>query len=116
MGRVISKKNSKRIFRMGKRTVIAPSQAYEVWELQAKMALKRQSRGEKFVGVPLRIECVFQIKGKYHVDVDNSFTSICDLLQVAGIIDDDDWVVEAVLKKQTGCGDFSTQISIQALG
>ena len=114
--RVISKKNSKRLIMRGGRKFFVPSEAFERFKQDANASFYQQCNGKlpKIKG-PVRIDCIFYIKGAYKVDVDNLYTSILDVLQNCGIIEDDNFVLEGYLKKIPGYTDWHTDIVIEEL-
>ena len=87
-GRPASKKNSKQIFRVGNRTIIAPSTAYTRFEKYALEQLLPYRAKGTFTG-PIRVVYYFYQLGRLSQDVDNAMASINDVLQKSGIIDDD---------------------------
>jgi Holliday junction resolvase RusA-like endonuclease len=102
-----SKKNSRRNFGH----VSLPSKAYEVFHESAMWQLKKVKA--KFVG-PIAVTYNFVQKGKMHQDIDNAICSINDVLQDAGIIDDDDNIVSGSFNKESG-KDWKTTIEIVKL-
>ena len=110
-GRVISKKNSKQIFR--NRYTGAPfiksSDAYAGFGDDALRQL--QTCQACFFG-KVRIDYVFEIKGQMRIDVDNAMASINDILQKAGVIDDDNNVVKGSFEKVNGMNDWTTYVEI----
>ncbi len=111
IGRVISKKNSKRIVTnrySGKRMVLS-SKAYERFKEDALTQLLTVK--EKFKG-KVHIDYIFNIKGKMRIDLDNAIASINDILQDAGIIEDDNLIVSIEAKKIQGCTEWTTYLKI----
>lgn len=119
-GRVISKKNSKRIvsnYRTGRAFLIS-SKGYEsfkddaVADLTAQMyQLKTQGHDFPLAG-PYKLTCNFLLKGKSTTDLDNMLASVCDILQDAGIIDDDKDVLELHATKKNNAPDYKTTVVI----
>jgi len=93
-GRPASKKNSRRNFGH----ISLPSKAYERFHEDALWQLKKVK--ERFTG-PVEVKYDFYQKGKLSQDVDNAITSINDVLQDAGIIDNDTHITEGYFRKQS---------------
>jgi len=108
LGRPISKKNSRRNFHR----VSLPSIAFVKFE---KYALE-QLRGykQKFEG-PIIVSYTFYMKGKLDSDFDNMIGGINDILQDAGIIDNDKNIIMGSFLKVAGCPDWSTELNIKAV-
>ena len=126
-GRFIAKKNSRRSLknrRTGK-MFSAPSEAFEAYKVSAIRQIKNQTRKQiryevnlldtadligrvsapqKLCEVPppYRVDYLFNVKGKGRIDVDNAMASINDILQEAGIIDDDTNILEGFFEKSMG--------------
>lgn len=113
VGRPISKKNSKRMFVRGNRPVLLPSLAFEQFKMDAMYQL--MSGGKiATINTPVLVKCEFFTKGRIKADGDNLFTSILDILQDAGILADDDLVMEGVWIKHPGQKEFSTIVTIES--
>lgn len=110
IGRPISKKNSRRIFRRGERIINLPSEAFEIFEEDTLWQLKKYS--EKHKGAVV-VNFTFQVKGKMTSDLDNMITSILDILEKAEIIDNDKNVVGVNAIKCGGFKDWVTIIEIK---
>lgn len=100
LGRVPSKKNSKRPFIRNGRIMLFPSKDYVAWH---KDALKQVTRGQKMpqdasYAVDVTIYPPDRIKG----DLTNKAESILDLLVDAGVIADDNWFVVHNVKLSFG--------------
>lgn len=108
-GRPISKKNSKQIYKVGGRTIVASSKAYKKFESDA---LNQLGESKNTIVNLCTVDYTFYIKGKYHVDLDNLIAGINDILQKAKIIKDDDLISTINARKIGGCGGWSTKISI----
>jgi len=111
-GRVISKKNSKQIFRAGGRTIISTSKAYKTWHEATLWQLKASKRPPTPLDGPLTLTIYFYLKGKIDADLDNLTASICDVLTDAEIIADDKHITELHLFKRSGAPEFSTSLEI----
>ena len=91
-GRIPSKKNSKKVFVVNGRLVIAPSSEHAKWERDAKKQLSLQSQaGTKLFGDVITIK-IFA-PDRRASDLTNKAESIMDLLVACGHIDDDNWFV-----------------------
>jgi len=108
-GRVIAKKNSRQIGYRGGRMVNFPSKRYEEFKETALWQLKRIKDKLK---PPYDVRYIFYIKGKMDADLDNLIASINDILQEAGIIENDRLIHEMEAKKVMGGKDFKTTIEI----
>lgn len=112
-GRPASKKNSRRIF--GK--VSLPSVAYERFQAEAVLQIREEmhKKGWTKISIPVRIDYVFFQKGRMRQDVDNAMGSVNDVLQDAGLIQDDNLIVKGTFEKIGGCPNWSTYITIRNL-
>jgi len=109
-GRVISKKNSRRHFR-NRRTggrIVMPSEAY----MEFKEDALAQICGFPGLKPPYGINYRFEMKGKGATDVDNMMASINDILQDAGIIEDDKHVITGGFDKVLESKDYKTILQI----
>jgi Holliday junction resolvase RusA-like endonuclease len=68
----------------------------------------------KFTG-PVKIVYLFRRKGNYSQDVDNAICSINDILQDAGIIDDDKNIISGTFNVVQNNPEWSTLITIDSL-
>lgn len=101
--RPISKKNSKRWLMRGRRPFLIPSEAYTKFEKEALNEIRGQIPiGFETFNEQVFVDYKFQIKGNYHVDVDNLVSGINDILQKAGIILDDDLITGGAFLKGKG--------------
>ena len=85
-GNTPSKKNQRQMFVKNGRMINIPSKRYKEWHDQAMWQLK----GVKKLKPPYEITTVFWFKDKRRKDLDNAQSSVLDLLQDVGIIEDDD--------------------------
>lgn len=85
-GQVPAKKNSRQCFVKNGRMINIPSQRYKDWHTQAMAQLN----GFGSLKPPYELVCKFYFKDKRPRDLDNALASVCDLLQDAGIIENDD--------------------------
>jgi Holliday junction resolvase RusA-like endonuclease len=88
LGRVPSKKNSKRIGVAGGRPRIFSSDDYLSWEEEQ---LYRLRNVKARVRSPFKMFVEFYAPNRIPGDCSNKFESIADLLVKAGIIPDDNW-------------------------
>lgn len=86
-GRIPSKKNSKRVFRSGGRTVVASSRNHNIWHRKAFFEIKEQ-KARPMTG-PLSVKMTFWLPDNRKSDLTNKAESVMDLLVDAGIIEDD---------------------------
>ena len=98
LGKIPSKKNSKRIICRGKFPKVLPSELYVAWH-KAQMLLIAPKRPKR----PLE-RCFITIRyfapDKRTADLDNKNSSICDLLKDAGYVQDDNWFVISKLSSE----------------
>lgn len=114
IGRVASKKNSKQIVfnRKTHKPFIKSSKAFEGFE---QMALWQLKRYKSVFTTPVRIHYRFELKGKESIDADNAQASINDVLQKAGILDNDKLVRAGSFEMVYGCKDHQTFLEIETL-
>lgn len=111
-GRPISKKNAKRIIPHKGRHIIISSKQYLAFEQEA---LKQLSHYQERYSGPVEIGYLFEMKGKLTTDLDNAIAGINDVLQKAGIIDDDKNVVRIHAEKYQGFADWRTHVTITSI-
>ena len=110
-GRPIVKKNRMRIVSHGGRSFPIPSKAYKTFEADAVPQILQQTKGKKFQG-RLILSLKFYIKGKHHVDLDNLISSLCDVLQEAGTVPDDDQI-DSITAIKMSSSEWKTEINLQ---
>ncbi len=110
-GRVASLKNSKRVVRVGGRTIVLPSKAHEKF-LALALPQLIPSRPRVPFDFPYTLHIIFHLKGKLDADVDNLSCSIGDLLMSAAIVADDKQCIKLVAEKRAGGKDFMTEIEV----
>jgi len=103
--RPCSKKNSRRNYGH----ISLPSLGFERFRESALWQLKKY---KIYVNEPVTINYVFYQKGKLKQDVDNAIASINDVLQDAGIIENDDLIFAGHFQKIQGAPDWKTEIEI----
>lgn len=86
-GSVPSKKNQRQVFVKNGRMINIPSKRYKAWHDDAMSQLE----GFGSLKPPYEIIMVFWMKDKRKCDLDNKMASVLDLLQDAGVIEDDCW-------------------------
>ena len=87
-GNPVTKKNSQRIIRLGNgRTIIKPSDAYEVYEKTAGYFL--QPRPQSPIDYPVNVCCTYYMKTRRRVDALNLCEATDDILVGYGILADD---------------------------
>jgi len=74
-------------------------------------ALKQIVRG-KHIDPPYHIDFVFEMKGKLDTDIDNMIAGISDILQEAGVLEDDKLILSLSARKIPACKDWKTTILI----
>lgn len=91
-GIIPSKKNSKRIIRVGNKRRIISSKQYINWE-NKHMDLLAQVSADIVnpINTPCKITVQFEVATKRKFDLSNKFESIADLLVKAQILKDDNW-------------------------
>lgn len=84
--------------------------SYKKWEKSAVEQLQSVPQAHKG---ELKVTYVFQMKGKYKVDLDNLIVGINDVLQAANVIENDDSITEIKAKKLGGFDDWTTYVIIE---
>lgn len=110
-GTVPAKKNSRINTRSGRSF---PSRRYTEWHEQASLEILSQGI-QRFTRV--RMTIVFQFRTNRRTDLDNKLSSILDLFQDLGILEDDRWQVvpEIAMSASLGKEDI-TLIMLEELG
>lgn len=112
-GRPISKKNSRRFIPSRKRGILSlPSESYEHFAESAGWQLKTVKT--RFT-LPVSIAYVFEMKGHLDADVDNLIAGVNDILQRAGIIENDSLIYEGSFAKFHGAEAWRTRLTIREL-
>ena len=109
-GRPASKKNNRRNFR----NVSLPSEAYVKFNKSALEQLRGKQPDVPYAGDVI-VELEQHIKGKYKQDSDNFVSSIFDVLMDAGVLADDDQVVEHHAYKHRGAKDWRSEIHVVSI-
>lgn len=89
-GEVPSKKNSRIITKSRK---LIPSSTFTRWHSDALLMLRAQASGIKPCSSPIKVAVEFHHADKVRRDSDNQLSSVLDLLQDAGIIENDCWQI-----------------------
>lgn len=112
LGRVASKKNSKRVICRGNKPTVLSSKAYERFRKYAKKQIMQQFFDDPIDG-DICVSYDFCVKGRYDIDIDNAIASVNDVLQESGVIIDDANIthIEKAMKKRN-CEDWITKITI----
>ena len=79
-GSIRSKKNSKRVFKKGKFTVVLPSKTYEKWENQARLSIAIQLRGHEPTEQNVHVRALIYYKGP-RPDLSGCLESVGDCLE-----------------------------------
>lgn len=88
-GRIASKKNNKQVFRKGGRVIVTSSKAWKRFEKDALEQIKKQKKRQKTISGNVFIDYTFLMKGKGNTDTSNMITSTDDILEKAGILEND---------------------------
>jgi Holliday junction resolvase RusA-like endonuclease len=104
--RVASKKNNRRNFR----NISLPSLAYVKFHKEVKRFMT-PFRG-LYPSESLAVEIDYQIKGKYHQDIDNAVSSVFDCLTDFKVIGDDEQITEVSAKKTNGHKDWKVTVRV----
>lgn len=91
-GSIRSKKNSKRIFAVGKFKKVLPSKSYMEWEKQARISLCGRAIPDFPLTCPVHVEAHFYYRGP-RPDLQGCMESIADAMQ--GIIWENDGQIES---------------------
>lgn len=114
VGKVASKKNSKRVGvnRYTGGMYVSSSKAWKEFEEDAlKQLLQYRAHGH-FSG-KIKISYHFFYKGKEWLDVDNAITGINDLLEDSTLIRNDRDIKEGTFHITEGCEDWKTELEIE---
>lgn len=110
-GRVIAKKNSRKIFVRHGKLFNIPSEAYRKFTQRAKLDIPINTK----VNPPYEIHYLFEMKGKLDSDIDNMIASINDVLQDHGVIEDDKKILNIKATKELGFDDFRTIVLVRSM-
>ena len=112
-GRPASKKNNRKLVPRGKAIMSFPSQAYQRFEEDALGQLLQQKPqgGWKSEGFFDAIYTFYQ-KGKLIQDADNAMASINDVLEKAGVIENDKNIISGGFMIIRGSLEWKTELEI----
>lgn len=118
-GRCGIKKNGKKIYRAGKRLIIASSDNYKAWERTAALQLLQTKAQTQFVlpvSCPINLACRFHFPNHQgEADLSNLYQGIEDLLEKLEIIENDKQIYSHNgSAKLFGSESFKTEIEITA--
>jgi hypothetical protein len=91
-GSIRSKKNSKRVYSVGRFKKVLPSKAYGKWECQARGQFIIDHFGFKTITVPCRVQAIIYFKGP-KPDLSGCLESIGDCLE--GLMWENDGLIES---------------------
>lgn len=94
-----SKKNGRILTGKSGRLLSIPSKTYKTWHTEALWQLKKY---QPITVYPCALTIILWGATKRRWDIDNRATSILDVLQDAGILEDDDWSHVQTLTIQYG--------------
>lgn len=113
VGRPLSKK---RQYRRSKSGGIFLDKRWKEWEEDAMWQIKTQFPQKSIFEGPVEVEYKVYVKGKYHIDLDNTIVAFNDILQKVGVIKDDDLIKRITnSEKFGGSAGWSTKILIRSL-
>lgn len=108
-GRVISKKNNVRY----NRGFATHSKSWFRFEREALHELGKLKL--KYIKPPYKINYTFYMKGRGATDVDNMIAGINDILQKAGVIEDDKHVHSGGFDKVLNSDSYYTVVNVESL-
>src|SRR5579884_4017709 len=91
-GRCRTKKTSNRLVRAGKRWRVLPSEAFETWQSSAVPQLRIFWTCKPPIERPVNVAAVFY-RDASRGDAVGYYQSLADILQTAGVVEDDKWIV-----------------------
>ncbi len=92
IGTPVTKKNSSRIVHFGKRPAILPSAQYKLWEAKAVPQLRLCWSPRLPLEKPVNVAAVIY-RQRAAGDLVNFLQAIADVLEVAGVVKNDRWIV-----------------------
>lgn len=75
--------------------------------------LKGQRPTEPIRG-PLSLQVAVFIKGRNRIDLDNAVAAVCDVLQSAEVIENDDDIDILIARKERGHKDWSVEMTVRS--
>jgi Holliday junction resolvase RusA-like endonuclease len=111
-GKPITKKNSMQIISCGGRPRLIQSKAYREYE---KDCLKQIWGIEPFstIDVKMQVECLYYLKDRRKTDLTNLLAASHDILQKAGIIEDDALIVSLDGSRIVGVDKDNPRVEIE---
>jgi len=91
-GQPVTKKNSPRIVRVGKRPVLLPSKPYLIWLRASLPQIQSAWRGQQPLDRPVHVSAVFY-RARRVGDLNNYLAALADALEAARVVTDDKWIV-----------------------
>ena len=82
----VTKKNSQRIVKIGKRYAIMPSKQYKAYEKAAELFMPQEYSN---ITAPVTVQAVFYMRERRRVDLTNLLEALDDVLVHAGLLADD---------------------------
>ena len=82
----VTKKNSQRIVKLGKRYAIMPSKQYKAYEKAAMLFIPQYYSN---ITAPVTVQAVFYMRERRRVDLTNLLEALDDVLVHAGLLADD---------------------------
>ena len=89
-GQTIAKKNSQRIIKMGRRSAIRPSKAFDMWAKDVVQELRLRPVWQGTYPVDLYMSFYRKTRAKF--DFENMVSSIQDVLVKGGVLEDDSMI------------------------
>lgn len=91
------------------------TKAAKEWQEMTAWYLQQGRREGGTYSKSVKVDIVFRVKKHRSPDLDNMAKQVLDAVQSAHVIADDNQVIELHLRKETGCGESQTEISIFAI-
>lgn len=111
IGRVASKKNQRTGTVKGGKYIVFYSKAWRKFEKESLLQIKNNGQ----VKSPYDITFTFEMKGKGgNSDLDNCVTSVMDILQKSGVIDNDKNVMSFCANKVLNCKEWKTIVEVES--
>lgn len=82
----VTKKNSQRIVKIGKRYAIMPSKQYKAYEKAAALFMPQEYSN---ITAPVTVQAVFYMRERRRVDLTNLLEALDDVMVHAGLLADD---------------------------
>ena len=98
----VTKKNSQKIIRTGRRYMIVPSEVYKRYELDCYPYLIGHKYG---INEPVNIQATYYRATRHLVDLCNLHEALCDVLVKYGVVEDDNSRIIATMDGSRVCYD-----------